>query len=57
MVGVPGGTPEGAVVNASGYVAECPLLPGNCDALRGSGMGGDPLYDIAGGRGLGVLVW
>ena len=50
VVGVPGGTPLNAAVEAPGYVAECPLLPGDCDALRGSGMGNDAfLYDVTGG--------
>ena len=49
-MGVPGGTPLNAAVEAPGYVAECPLLPGDCDALRGSGMGNDAfLYDVTGG--------
>ena len=50
VVGVPRGTPEGAVVDVPGYVADCPLLPGDCAPLSGNGMGDDVLlYDVTGG--------
>ena len=48
-MGVPKGTPVGAQVDRTGYVLECPLRPGNCTALQGSGMGDDRrLYDVDG---------
>ena len=59
VVGVPRGTPAGATVEVPGYVAECPLLPGVCDALRGTGRGSDALlYDVTGGSGPGdMCTW
>lgn len=51
VVGVPRGTPVGAAVDVPGYVADCPLLPGDCAPLRGNGMGDDVfLYDVTGNR-------
>ena len=48
-MGVPGGTAVGAAVNRTGYVVECPLIPGVCTPMRGSGSGDDLLlYDTSG---------
>ena len=50
LVGVPNGTTEGSRVQQTGYVLECPLTPGPCTPLRGSGEGNDTLlYDETSG--------
>lgn len=50
LVGVPNGTTEGFRVQQTGYVLECPLTPGPCTPLRGSGEGNDTLlYDETSG--------
>ena len=50
LVGVPNGTTTGHQVDRTGYVLECPLSPGPCEPLRGSGEGNDTLlYDETSG--------
>ena len=50
LVGVPNGTTTGHRVEQTGYVLECPLSPGPCAPLRGSGEGNDTLlYDETSG--------
>ena len=50
LVGVPNGTTTDHRVDRTGYVLECPLSPGPCEPLRGSGEGNDTLlYDETSG--------
>ena len=49
MVGAPSGTATNAMLQNTGVVYSCPVMPGNCVGVTGTGTGDDRrLFDIEG---------